>query len=177
MDYKLYITRAPSWAENDGYEIPISEWLAFIQHDPELRLASEYGPYFAIWKGDSHLHQPWFNWDDGNITTKSPDEQIIRKMVQIAQALRGTVQGEEGERYSVRQQRLVWRRQGEDAVHRVGEHKQHRGGSGGLKGKQRCFSLPFSTVATPALPWEMRAAADRPARTTRPDRCRQRERA
>jgi len=119
MGYNVYITRAPLWVENDGYQIPISEWLAFIQHDAELRLASEHGPHFAIWNGNSHLHQPWFDWENGNITTKNPDEQIIRKMVQIAQALHGTVQGEEGERYSVREQRLVWQRAGEDTVHRL----------------------------------------------------------
>ncbi len=123
MGYNLYITRAPSWAENNGYQISINEWLALIQRDSELRLASEYGPYFAIWQGDSQLQHPWLDWENGNIMTKNRDEQIIKKMVQIAHALHGTVQGEEDERYMMQQQQLVWQRQGEDAVRRFAQHK------------------------------------------------------
>lgn len=41
----------------------------------------------------------WFDYRDGCIVVKNPDEEIRRKMYFIASALGALVQGDEGERY------------------------------------------------------------------------------
>lgn len=99
MGYDLHITRAEHWVENDGQWIEADEWLALVESDPELRLDENNGPYFVIWSGPSKYEEPWFDWSDGNITTKYPDSAMITKMVEIAGKLGGNVQGDDGERY------------------------------------------------------------------------------
>ena len=100
MGYDLHITRADHWAENDKSKITAQEWLAVIKSDPELRLAGYNGPYFAIWNGPSRYADPWFDWFDGNISTKNPDKPIVAKMIDIAGRLGAKVQGDDGEVYT-----------------------------------------------------------------------------
>jgi hypothetical protein len=99
MGYELHITRAKSWALNTKDRISTKEWLAYVEKDPELSLSPDGGPYFAKWSGKSKLTEPWLDWHDGNIETKSPDEALIDKMVAIARELGATVQGDDGEIY------------------------------------------------------------------------------
>jgi hypothetical protein len=99
VGYDLHITRAKSWALNTNNRISTKEWLAYVEKDPELSLSPDGGPYFAKWSGKSKLTEPWLDWHDGNIETKSPDEALIDKMVAIARDLGATVQGDEGEIY------------------------------------------------------------------------------
>ena len=99
MGYDLHITRAEHWVENDDQWIEVDEWLDIVERDPELELADENGPYFAIWCGPSKYEEPWFDWSDGNITTKNPDSAMIAKMVEMAGKLGANVQGDDGERY------------------------------------------------------------------------------
>jgi hypothetical protein len=99
MGYDLHITRAKYWFENDGHEITPEEWLALVRDDPELALAEEYGPYFAMWRGPSRYPDPWFDLVNGSVMTKNPDEPMIEKMVQIAERLGAKVQGDDCEVY------------------------------------------------------------------------------
>lgn len=99
MGYNLYITRADQWAENEEHQISPREWLQLVEEDAELRLAGYNGPYFAIWSGQSEYPDPWFDWNEGNIETKSPDPPLIEKMVELAEKLAGKVQGDDGEVY------------------------------------------------------------------------------
>lgn len=41
----------------------------------------------------------WFDYYDGNIKVKNPDDEIIKKMYQISVTLNAKVQGEECEVY------------------------------------------------------------------------------
>jgi len=99
MGYELHITRATFYYENEGAWIPADEWLRYIEEDPELKLAGYNGDYFALWSGKSKHPDPWFDWFDGNINTKNPDDPLIDKMVEIAKHLNATVQGDDGEIY------------------------------------------------------------------------------
>jgi hypothetical protein len=99
MGYDLHITRAKDWPDNAGSEITAEEWLAHVDSDPELKLAGYNGPYFALWSGRSSYPEPWFDWFDGNIKTKSPDPPLIQKALQIADRLGARVQGDDGEVY------------------------------------------------------------------------------
>lgn len=102
MGYDLHITRAESWADNEGAEIGADEWLAAVRADPELTLAPDVGmgPHFARWSGPSRHDDPWLDWRAGNVYTKSPDSALLRKMVRLAERLGARVQGDDGELYT-----------------------------------------------------------------------------
>lgn len=57
------------------------------------------GDYFALWSGKSECPDPWFDWFEGNIYTKNPDDPLIDKAVEIAKNLDARVQGDDGEIY------------------------------------------------------------------------------
>ena len=99
MGYDLHITRAEYWAENDGHEITAAEWLAYVEEDPELTLDASNGDYFAIWSGKSEYPDPWFDWAEGDIYTKNPDDPILEKALSMAKRFNAKVQGDEGEVY------------------------------------------------------------------------------
>jgi hypothetical protein len=99
MGYDLHITRREHWID-EGDDISSEEWLAVVEADPELRIEAVYGSYFAIWSGPSTLGDPWLDWFDGRINTKNPDHALIDKMVEIAEKLGASVQGDDGEIYT-----------------------------------------------------------------------------
>ena len=118
MGYDLHITRRKQWSSK-GKCITSDEWLTYAQHDPELRLHAENGPYFFVWSGPSTLDCPWLDWSEGNIYSKNPDAALVDKMVAIAGQLGAQVQGDDGEIYessgaprqphhSLRQRLAIW---------------------------------------------------------------------
>jgi hypothetical protein len=38
MGYDVHITRKQNWSDEAGPEIPLSEWIAVVAADPEMRL-------------------------------------------------------------------------------------------------------------------------------------------
>ncbi len=99
MGYEVHITRADDWISNEDCKIEPSEWLDLVDHDKSLRLAGCNGPYFVIWNGDPNEPEAWLDLYEGNITTKSPDEPLLEKMLEIANRLGAKVQGDDGEIY------------------------------------------------------------------------------
>jgi hypothetical protein len=99
VGYDLHITRAEFWVLNEGYEIPVEEWLSIVEQDPELVLDPPSGICFAYWQADYSPEDAWFDWFEGNIFAKSPDRATVGKMLQIASWLGAQVQGDEGEIY------------------------------------------------------------------------------
>jgi hypothetical protein len=98
MGYDLHITRRSEWADDDGPEITLEEWKAYVASDDEVRPDSDNGPTDFLWA--AHPQEPWpLCWDRGEINTKNPDETTIRKLVAIANRLSATVQGDDGEIY------------------------------------------------------------------------------
>ncbi|MBD8528309.1 hypothetical protein [Pseudomarimonas arenosa] len=116
MGYDMHITRKPQWFDDDGPEISLDEWKAYLFGESQfasdgsaevrslsgavLRLESE---GLAAWCGYS-AHEPggnmaWFLYTKGNLVVKNPDEETRRKMYQVAVALGARVQGDEGEFY------------------------------------------------------------------------------
>lgn len=101
MGYDLSIVRQKDW-ENTQEEsnITVEEWLAYVKSDNELSPSDE--PNFFDWRAYVHKEEngtPWFQYCKGYITTKNPDLFVIKKMLAIAEFLKGKVQGEEGEFY------------------------------------------------------------------------------
>jgi hypothetical protein len=97
MVYEVHITRAADWAQNQGSEILASEWHDLISRDPELRLTASNGPHFVVWNSNTGQTCGWLEWSNGNITAKSPNEQLLAKMLAIAEQLGAKVQGCDGE--------------------------------------------------------------------------------
>jgi hypothetical protein len=116
MGYDAHITRAQDWTESHDHPITLDEWKAYLRSDREMRLdhrarattssgetITTESPGLAVWVawnqdgvGGGHA---WFSYDDGAITVKDPDRDILRKMFRIAVALNGRVQGDDGENY------------------------------------------------------------------------------
>jgi hypothetical protein len=94
MGYAVRVTRAKYWSVNQDCWIAPHEWLALIARDSALKHEPSNGEHAVVY------HDYWLDWRDGNIYTENPDEFLLRKMVEIAGALNGTVQGEDGEQYT-----------------------------------------------------------------------------
>lgn len=101
MGYDLHITRKDCWAEEeDSRSITLPEWQAYVAGDPEV-IADPENP-----NEDNYVYiraagnwPLWFNPRLGNIYTKNPEQDVIDKMVKIAQTLNARVQGDDQEFY------------------------------------------------------------------------------
>lgn len=101
MGYDLHITRAEDWGESEKTPITEEEWEAVVGSDPELRLIPENGPGFATWIDPaSGKELGWFDWSEGQISTKNPDRGQLEKMLKIAICLGAQVLGDDGEEYT-----------------------------------------------------------------------------
>jgi hypothetical protein len=122
MGYNLYITRQEHWAENENedLQIKLEEWLAYVQNDKELTLNKEaysytkkdtdeifYSPGFAEWTGNKNLEGAWFDYSNGSIETKNPEQETITKMKQIAKALNAKLMGDDGETYDLDSDKII----------------------------------------------------------------------
>lgn len=101
MGYDLHITRKECWAEEEDKRcITSQEWQTYVENDPDV-ISNPENPqednYLYIRAaGDWPL---WFNPRLGNIYTKNPEQDVIEKMLKIAQALNARVQGDDQEFY------------------------------------------------------------------------------
>jgi hypothetical protein len=119
MGYDIHITRKENWFDDDGLNISIDEWKGVVNNDSEMRLdnfaetvtgAGEIirieSDGLAVWtkysKSGIEGNYAWFMYSNGEITVKNPDEEIINKMVKIAEHLNAKVQGDEGEIYPIK---------------------------------------------------------------------------
>ena len=116
MGYDLHITRANEWFEACESPIELQEWLAYIESDDEMRLdgfseAKVKGKVvlryenegLAVWTAYSQLSEDgtgaWFDYQNGCIVVKNPDEEMIAKMKAIAAHFTARVIGDDGEEY------------------------------------------------------------------------------
>jgi hypothetical protein len=117
MGFELHITRKENWYDADPtLDIALAEWLRYVAQDSEFRLdnyaqvelpdggvlrTEEEG--IAVWtaysgEGSGQDHA-LFTYFRGCIDVKNPDQEIINKMVDIAEALGAKVQDDEGTVY------------------------------------------------------------------------------
>lgn len=105
MGYNVHITRQHHWVDKSSAQnIPKEEWLAYIKNDPELKLEqSQHDDTLAYWENYSQHgkdgDKAWMYWDDGEITLKNPDQEILKKMYKVAINLNAKLQGDDGELY------------------------------------------------------------------------------
>jgi hypothetical protein len=116
VGYDVHITRKHDWSDPEGPEISLAEWLAVVDADPEMRLDGyaearlDDGKVLriereglSVWTAYSQHglggNMAWFLYSNGNVIIKNPDDEILRKMWSVAQALSAKVQGDESEVY------------------------------------------------------------------------------
>jgi len=115
MGYDVHITRKEEWFDEEGEEITLNEWCDFVNTSTDMRLdgyAETETPSgtlrvesegLTVWVGysnhDKDGNMAWFDYFEGNIKVKNPDDEILKKMYQIARSLNAKVQGEECEVY------------------------------------------------------------------------------
>lgn len=116
MGYDLNIIRQNDYT-NDEEESNISfeEWIEYVASDPELKLTKGYemvipgiektwqeSPGFCEWVGGPKSEDdiiPWFDYGYGCITAKNPNNDTIKKMIEIANVLNAKVRGDSFEYY------------------------------------------------------------------------------
>ena len=116
MGYDVHITRADHWLDASATPISLGEWRDYVASDDEVQLTGQAVAYvdgdpaidyasdgLASWiaytKHDPNGNQAWFDWQEGRIVVKNPDEEILDKMRQIASRLSARVVGDDGEEY------------------------------------------------------------------------------
>src|SRR5262245_26196249 len=100
MGYDVHITRAPDWEDSEANPISMDEWVAYVRSDDEMRMdgvaeaATSAGerlryenPGLAVWTRWPHDgkdgNHAWFDYQQGSIVVKNPDDMIIAKMCSI----------------------------------------------------------------------------------------------
>jgi hypothetical protein len=91
-----------------------SEWQSYVATDMELVITgvAEHtnpigeviritSPLLTEWNNHSSGSTVWFSYFEGNLSVKSPDEEVLQKMRQIAKSLNAFIRGDEGERYDL----------------------------------------------------------------------------
>jgi hypothetical protein len=115
MGFDVYITRNEDPFEENGENISLDEWLNYVKNDSTMRLdnfaeapidgTDSYlrmeNAGLSVWKDYSKNieggNMAWFNYQDGMISVKNPDIEILAKMLVIARILKAKVVPEEGE--------------------------------------------------------------------------------
>ena len=118
MGYELHIVRNDEWWDDDaGGGISFDEWSFLMDADDSMRMdgfAEVTSPDgrrlrvesegMAVWTGyPANIdggNRAWFDFRDGRIVIKNPDQEILGKMLEIAGALNAKVVGDEGEQYN-----------------------------------------------------------------------------
>jgi hypothetical protein len=117
MGFELHITRKEdAYDDEPALDIALAEWLAYVAGDPEFRL-DNYAQVeladggvlrtekvgIAVWTAYSKegvgQNHAWFTYYKGSVDVKNPDQEIINKMLGIAQALGARVVDDEGTVY------------------------------------------------------------------------------
>ena len=116
MGYDLHITRREDWSDDEqqALDITLEDWLKYVDNDPELELSDAYrikvpgsetesqvAPGFCEWANHPTKERPWFDYSNGSISAKNPDDDTIRKMLSISKTFHAKVQGDDGEIYSL----------------------------------------------------------------------------
>ncbi len=117
MGYDVQIVRNNEWwDENVGGGISFDEWESYLDSDPTMRMdgfaeadtAEESvlrneNEGLAVWVAysghDKDGNRAWFDYRNGLVVVKNPDDEILKKMCSIALHMEAKVLGEESEEY------------------------------------------------------------------------------
>ncbi len=101
MSLYVSITRRAEPLAEDGPTITSQEWLDCVGGEPDFRVPEGgelkwVGPIARVWSG--HGEYPVvFDWVDGQVDVKNPDERTVARMKRLATKLAANVVSETGE--------------------------------------------------------------------------------
>jgi hypothetical protein len=128
MGYDIHITRKENWFDQEPTRnISLEEWKDILASDDEMQLdgfaeaTTTNGETIrvdnkglSVWTAYSNNglngNHAWFEYSQGNIVCKNPDDETINKMLVIAERLNAKVQGDEGEIYELSRNNKISRR-------------------------------------------------------------------
>lgn len=96
MGYDLHVTRASHWTDSESAPITDVEWRSFVAaaDDLELTGAAEAvvpdGPIryenggLALWRGHPAREKVWFDFRNGRVVVKNPNQPTIARMISAA---------------------------------------------------------------------------------------------
>lgn len=117
MGYDLHISRNDEWWDEEiGGGISFADWSSLVDADDTMRMdgfAEVNLPDgstlrienegLAVWTeyagNEDGGNQAWFDFREGAVVVKNPDQDILAKMLEVAGKLDAKVVGEEGEEY------------------------------------------------------------------------------
>jgi hypothetical protein len=107
----VYITRRldDNPLESDGEAISAEEWRSAVARDPEMQLHTGgalkwFPPHAVIARWSPYGPDPdtgLMAWMHGNIEVNDPDDRLLRKMGQLAEALGAALVTENGEQFGL----------------------------------------------------------------------------
>ncbi len=100
MGYDLHITRKEFWSDEEGPSISFEEWISYAASDKDIENDAINGKHDFLYV--NHPIEPiplW--WNEGEVYTKNPDKDTVKKLIEIAKSLSARVVGDDGESYSV----------------------------------------------------------------------------
>lgn len=97
--YDLHVTRKEFWANESGPKITFVEWKAYVRSDRQIARDIKNGEEDFLVSLSKETFPVWYNSELGEIYTKNPSKNAIRKFIEIAKKLKAKVQGDDGELY------------------------------------------------------------------------------
>jgi hypothetical protein len=114
MGHDIHITRKKNWSDESQNAITLDEWKACVRNDSEMKLdnfaeiITQKADFIrfdsegiAVWTKHSSVENVFISWRNGKVSVSKPDDEIIKKMIRIAEKLKAKVQSDEGEIYSL----------------------------------------------------------------------------
>ena len=97
--YDLHVTRKESWADESGPKITFVEWKAYVRSDHQISRDTMNREEDFLVSLPKETFPVWYDVEFGEIYTKNPSKNAIRKLSEIAKKLKAKVQGDDGELY------------------------------------------------------------------------------
>jgi hypothetical protein len=105
MSTYVYVSRRGGLFDDEGPRISEDDWRSHAAKQPDFRQprgseAQGAGEHARVWMGyDTPVV---FDWSEGQIQVKNPDERIVSRMKTIAAALSANVFSENGELFDAK---------------------------------------------------------------------------
>ena len=105
MSYSVHIIRQT--AEGQETPIPLDEWNAYIEADPDLKRPEPGHPNYSetLVPLSSDASNPddwqWLSWTSGSISSDYPQQPMLKKMGQVARHFEAVVMSDDGDIWTI----------------------------------------------------------------------------
>jgi hypothetical protein len=105
MSYSVHIVRQT--AEGQETPIPLDEWNAYIEADPDLKRPEpghpNYSETLVLLPSDAASPDDWqwLSWTNGSISSDYPQQPMLKKMGQVARQFGAVVMSDDGDIWTI----------------------------------------------------------------------------